>query len=194
MLDQPPQIILASTSPYRAQLLQRLGLAFERRAPEVDETPLQGESAAEYVQRLARAKALAMDVPGALVIGADQAAVLDGRILGKPGTPERAVEQLRAAAGRRVSFLTGICLHDGRSGVSRADVVAYHIRFRDLDEQTLRRYVERERPLDCAGSFKAEGLGITLFHRMKGDDPTALIGLPLIRLVDFLREAGLTVP
>ncbi|MBA1149195.1 septum formation protein Maf [Ectothiorhodospiraceae bacterium WFHF3C12] len=187
-------LILASTSPYRAELLTRLGLPFERRAPDIDESARPGEAPEAYVARLAREKAMAVCATRGLVIGSDQTAVLDGNMLGKPGDPQRAVKQLLAASGRRVSFLTGLCLHDTASGDSWLDVVPYHVVFRPITEAVAMRYVEREQPLDCAGSFKAEGLGIALFQRMEGDDPTALVGLPLIRLVDFLLAAGVEVP
>lgn len=192
-MTHPIPLILASGSPYRAALLERLGLPFEQCRPDVDESLQDGEAPEAYVARLAQSKANAVRRPDAVGIGSDQAAVLDGKVLGKPGTPERAVEQLLAASGRRVRFLTGLCVLDGRNGRTWTDVVTYDVVFRDFGVDAARRYVERDRPLDCAGSFKAEGLGIALFDRMDGSDPTALVGLPLIRLVDFLHQAGLRV-
>lgn len=192
-MTNPPPLILASGSPYRAALLERLGLPFEQCRPGADEGLRHGETPEAYVARLAQSKARAVRRPDAVVIGSDQAAVLDGKVLGKPGTPERAVEQLLAASGRRVHFLTGLCVLDDRDGRAWTDVVTYDVVFRDIGADAARRYVERDQPLDCAGSFKAEGLGIALFERMEGSDPTALVGLPLIRLVDFLRQAGLRV-
>lgn len=193
MTNQPP-LILSSGSPYRAALLERLGLPFEQSAPGIDESPRDEESPEAYVLRLAREKARAATRPGALLIGSDQVAVLDGRILGKPGSRERAEAQLLAASGRRIRFFTGLCLYDSRYQREWTDVVRYDVVFRRLDTTTVQRYVARDQPLDCAGSFKAEGLGIALFERMEGDDPTALVGLPLIRLVDFLQLAGIAIP
>lgn len=190
------QVILASGSPYRRQLLDRLGLPYSAQAPDVDETPSRDESPDAYVERLARekAEALAGEHPDALIIGSDQAAVIDGHILGKPRTKARAQAQLIRASGRTVEFLTGIALLDTRSGKLQSDVVPFRVHFRQLDPTAVDRYLEREQPYDCAGSFKAEGLGIVLFERMEGDDPTALIGLPLIRLTGMLQDAGLNLP
>lgn len=193
--DDVPQLILASGSPYRAELLSRLGLPFAQSSPDIDERPHEGESPRDYVRRLAAAKARAVSAPPpALVIGSDQAAVLDGRILGKPGSRANAISQLEAAAGRTVRFLTGLCLRDAASGRERTDVVVYSVTFRPLSRERIERYVDADMPFDCAGSFKAEALGITLFQHMAGDDPTALVGLPLIRLVDFLTDAGIRLP
>lgn len=190
------QVILASGSPYRRQLLDRLGLPYSAQAPDVDETPSRDESPDAYVERIARkkAEALAGEHPDALIIGSDQAAVIDGHILGKPRTKARAQAQLIRASGRTVEFLTGIALLDTRSGKLQSDVVPFRVHFRQLDPTAVDRYLEREQPYDCAGSFKAEGLGIVLFERMEGDDPTALIGLPLIRLTGMLQDAGLNLP
>lgn len=187
-------LVLASTSPYRQQLLERLGLPFRVQAPLVDEAPLPGEGPAELVARLALAKAgaVAATAPGALVIGSDQVAVLDGVVMGKPGGHEGARAQLERASGRTVEFLTGLALV--RGDWQRVAVVPFRVRFRELEGERIRRYLERERPYDCAGSFKSEGLGIALFRGMEGEDPTALVGLPLIRLVSLLEEAGVVVP
>ncbi|ROR32643.1 Maf family protein [Inmirania thermothiophila] len=191
------RIVLASTSPYRRELLARLGLPFATAAPGVDETPRAGEAPAALVARLAEAKARAVApaFPDALVIGSDQVAVLeDGTLLTKPGGHERARAQLAAASGRTVTFLTGLCLLDAATGAAQTDVVPFRVRFRTLDPERIERYLARERPYDCAGSFRSEGLGIALFRAMEGEDPTALVGLPLIRLVDFLAAAGVAVP
>ncbi|MFN3902457.1 Maf family protein [Rehaibacterium terrae] len=191
-----PKLILASTSPYRRELLGRLGLPFETARPEVDEAPQPGEPPAALARRLAAAKARAVAArhPEDWVIGSDQVADLDGRPLGKPGDHARAVAQLRAAAGREVRFHTGLCLLRGTD-----DEVQHHldltvVRFRPLDVDEIERYLRTERPYDCAGSFKCEGLGITLFEAIESRDPTALIGLPLIALAGMLRRAGFAVP
>jgi septum formation protein len=190
-----PPLLLASSSPYRRALLERLQLPFIWASPAIDESPLPGETAQALVARLAEAKARALlpQHPGHLIIGSDQVAVLEGRILGKPGNLDNARAQLRAASGRRVEFLTGLCLLDGRDGIARCRVAPFAVRFRQLGEAQIERYLERERPFDCAGSFKAEGLGIALFSALEGRDPNALIGLPLIALVDLLGEAGVGV-
>ncbi|MCU0935248.1 MAG: Maf family nucleotide pyrophosphatase [Gammaproteobacteria bacterium] len=189
------EIVLASTSPYRRELLVRLGLPFRVVSPSIDESARPGETPAALVRRLAeeKARAVAGAYPGALIVGSDQVAVLDGEVLGKPGTPERAVQQLGRASGRRVEFLTGLCLLDAGSGAAQVDVVPYAVVFRPLGAEQVRRYLEREQPYDAAGSFKSEGLGIALFERMEGEDPTALVGLPLIRLTEMLATAGVDV-
>ena len=190
------RLVLASTSPFRRALLERLGLPFEVAAPEVDESCRPGESPEALVLRLSEAKAhaVAASLADALVIGSDQVAVIDGEILGKPGGRERAIGQLVRASGRRVTFLTGLCLVDAASGRARAVCEPFHVRFRTLSPEQIARYVDRERPFNCAGSFKSEGYGITLFERLEGDDPTALIGLPLIRLVELLGRNGVELP
>ncbi|NCF10790.1 MAG: septum formation inhibitor Maf [Gammaproteobacteria bacterium] len=189
-------LVLASTSPYRRELLGRLGLPFTSARPDADESALPGESPEALVARLAESKArsVARHHPEALVIGSDQVAVLDGEIIGKPGTPERAREQLARTSGRSVRFLTGLCLLDTASGESQVLVEPFTVHFRELDAASIARYVAAEQPYDCAGSFKSEGLGITLFARLEGDDPNSLIGLPLIRLVDLLAESGIVLP
>ena len=190
------RLILASTSPFRRELLGRLGLPFEVAAPEVDETREQGESPRALVLRLsqAKARAVAASCADALVIGSDQAAVIGDEVLGKPGGREQAVAQLAYAAGRRVTFLTGLALVDAGSGRAHTVVEPFHVHFRALDPAQIARYVDREKPFNCAGSFKSEGYGITLFERLEGDDPTALIGLPLIRLVQLLGREGIALP
>lgn len=188
-----PPLILASTSPYRRALLERLGLSFSTAAPDVDERRHPGESPAELVRRLAEAKARAVaeNHPDTLIIGSDQVACLDDAILGKPGDRDTAIAQLEHASGRCVLFLTGLCVLDARSGQARTLVEPFRVHFRHLTHARIQGYLERERPYDCAGSFKSEGLGIALFERLEGDDPNALIGLPLIRLIPLLEAAGL---
>jgi len=189
------RLILASTSPFRRELLTRLGLPFETRAPDTDESRLPGEDAVALVARLAecKARAVAQHEPGALIIGSDQVAVLGEDILGKPGTHERAVAQLSRASGNTVIFQTGLCLLDSDSGRTQVATVPFQVAFRALQTHQIEAYLRREQPYQCAGSFKAEGLGIALFERLLGDDPNSLIGLPLIRLVNMLENEGVTV-
>lgn len=189
-------LVLASSSPYRKELLQRLQLPFVCQSPQIDETPLPGEDARTLVQRLAAAKAGALrrQFLQHLIIGSDQVAVLDGQLIGKPGSARAAVEQLKAASGRSVVFYTGLCLLDSASGERQVDCIPFTVHFRELTDGQIRRYVEREKPLDCAGSFKSEGLGISLFRATEGEDATSLVGLPLIRLCDMLNRAGVAVP
>jgi len=188
-------LILASTSRYRAALLGKLGLPFSTRAPEVDERPLPAESADSLVRRLAEAKARAVGATSgpALVIGSDQVAVCNGRILGKPGTEARAREQLNELSGREVCFLTGLFLLDTTTGDGQLAVDTTRVVFRQLSTTEIANYVAREQPVDCAGAFKSEGLGIALFEAIEGKDPNALIGLPLIDLCGMLRNAGVSV-
>lgn len=185
-------IVLASSSPYRRTLLARLGLQFSCVAPEIDERPLRDEAPHSTAGRLAQAKARSAGsrADDALVIGSDQVAVMDGRRLGKPGSREANVAQLLAASGRWVDFLTGVCLLNTSSDTCQLEVVEYSVEFRNLRRSEIECYVDREQPFDCAGGFKAEGLGIVLFRRMRGDDPSALIGLPLIRLSRMLEKEG----
>ncbi len=191
-----PRLILASTSAYRRALLERLGLPFDTARPDVDETPLSDETPQALAARLARAKADAVFDPGqpdTWVIGSDQVAELDEEPLGKPGSIARAEAQLRAMSGREVRFLTAVCLAGpGGRRLEALDVTTVH--FRPLSNGEIARYVDRERPLDCAGSFKSEGLGITLFEAIENRDPTALVGLPLIATARLLREAGFVAP
>lgn len=193
MAEAPPPLVLASTSPYRRELLARLGLPFGTDAPEVDETPLPGEAPEALVRRLSEAKArvVAARHPGAVVIGSDQVAVLDGEVIGKPGSFERARAQLRRASGRTVDFLTGLAVLDTRDGRLRLEVVPFRVVFRPLSGARIEAYLRRDEPYDCAGSFRSERLGVALFERMEGEDPTALMGLPLIRLVRMLEAVGL---
>lgn len=189
-------LLLASSSRYRRELLERLHLPFTTASPDIDESPLAGEGAEDLVRRLAGSKAgaLAASHPDHLIIGSDQVAVLDGYILGKPGSHERARNQLLAASGRRISFLTGLALLNSRTGQCRVDCIRFEVDFRELDEDRIERYLHAEQPYDCAGSFKAEGLGISLFRRTEGEDATSLVGLPLIRLVDMLLAEGVQIP
>ena len=190
------RLLLASSSPYRRELLSRLRLPFDCRAPEVDETPHPDESPEQLVRRLSREKALALAEthPDHLIIGSDQAAVLGDRIIGKPHTLERAREQLLSCSGKRLDFLTGLTLLDTRNGAEQVDCLRFSVHFRELSEAQIERYLIAEQPFDCAGSFKAEGLGISLFRATEGEDATSLIGLPLIRLVEMLNSAGIEVP
>jgi septum formation protein len=187
--------LLASTSPFRRELLARLQLPFQVVAPQADETPRQGEPPADLVARLAEFKAasVAAREAGALVIGSDQVAVLDTEILGKSGNHERAVAQLGRASGRTVSFFTGLCLLDSDSGRRQVEVALFRVRFRPLTLAQIENYLRREQPYQCAGSFKSEGLGIVLFERLEGEDPSSLIGLPLIRLIRMLEAEGIQV-
>ncbi|MBX3609112.1 MAG: septum formation inhibitor Maf [Hydrogenophaga sp.] len=189
-------LVLGSTSRYRRELLSRLGLPFEVAAPDVDETTLPAETPAALATRLAlaKARAVAQRHPEAIVIGSDQVADLDGVPLGKPGTHARAVEQLRRMRGRTVVFQTALAVACQATGFEAHDLAAVHVRFRDLSDAEIERYLLAEQPYDCAGSAKSEGLGIALLDRIDSDDPTALIGLPLIRTCRLLREAGLVLP
>ena len=184
--------MLASTSPYRRKLLERLRLPFDVVAPGVDETPLAGETPAALTLRLAiaKARAVAKDRPDALVIGSDQVAALDGEALSKPEVHERAVAQLRRMRGRRVQFLTALAVHCEATAKTVARTVPYVVEFRAFTDRQLEDYLRAEQPYDCAGSAKADGLGIALIRRMEGDDPNALIGLPLIALIELLAEHG----
>ena len=189
-------LILGSTSRYRCELLSRLQLPFKTVSPEVDETPLNTETPFELSLRLAKAKAQAVAQlhPGAIVIGSDQVPELDGQPLSKPGTHERATEQLRQMSGRQMNFHTGVCVVCSDSGFAEASVVTVQVRFRELNDAEIERYLRAEQPYDCAGSAKSEGLGIALLDAIVSDDPTALIGLPLIRTCQLLRAAGVVLP
>jgi septum formation protein len=187
-----PRLILASTSRYRRELLARLRLPFDVEAPDVDETPEGGERPEELAQRLAVAKARAVAArwPDAVVIGSDQVADLDGQCIGKPGTHERASAQLRAMSGRTVVFHTAVAVLRNATAYAGAAIVAVTVRFRDLTDAEIERYLRAEEPYDCAGSAKCETLGIALLEAIESDDPTALVGLPLIKTCDLLRHAG----
>lgn len=202
MTDTPneplPRLVLASSSVYRRALLDRLGLEFDWQAPSIDESALPGEEPGETTGRLARQKAqtVAAGNRGAIVIGSDQVAVRDGEALGKPGSAEQAFAQLKASSGRAVEFLTGVCVIDtrepGNEPYLHMDIT--RVAFRPLADEEIERYVATEQPLDCAGGFKVEGLGISLFERIDSRDPTGLVGLPLIWLSGVLRHLGLRVP
>ena len=190
------KLVLASTSAYRRELLSRFGLPFDIARPDIDESPLPGEAPRATAERLAigKAKAVANQFEDALIIGSDQVASLGELRFGKPGTVERAVAQLRSMSGRTVIFDTALAVLNTRSGQIQVDTVPTEVRFRPLSDGEIVRYVERERPLDCAGSAKSEGLGITLLDALSGDDPNALVGLPLIALARMLCNEGLTLP
>ena len=194
MNPQPLQLVLASTSTYRATLLDRLGISYTQQAPSVEESMLPNEEFAALASRLAREKAASVYAPDSLVIGSDQVAVLEQQRLHKPGTSERACTQLRASSGKTVQFFTGVALLNTVTGDVQSSVVQYRVKFRVLNDAEIRRYVTRDNPLDCAGSFKWERLGIALMTSLEGPDPTALEGLPLIALCKMLRNAGLEIP
>jgi len=196
MFAVAPTIVLASGSSYRRQLLERLGLPFQVDVPGIDETPGAGETAPETALRLAASKAQAVGMrhPGALVIGSDQVAVLDGEPLGKPGDHPRACAQLQRMSGREVDFHTAVYVLNTSTGTAGTRLVTAVVSFRELDEGTIASYLEREKPYDCAGSARVEALGITLVNAVHCPDPTALIGLPLIALTDLLRGQGVRLP
>jgi MAF protein len=189
-------LVLASSSPYRRELLSRLRLPFSSIAPQIDESRQANESAEALVRRLSQEKAHALSSshPHHLIIGSDQVAVLGTEILGKPRTFERACEQLRAASGNSVTFMTGLTVLNTATGLQQTDCVPFIVHFRPLSEAQITRYLEAEKPFDCAGSFKSEGLGISLFRSTEGSDSNSLIGLPLIRLVDMLLINGIDIP
>jgi septum formation protein len=189
------KLILASTSPYRRDLLSRLGVPFEVANPQTDEVPLPGETPEQLALRLSEAKARAVSdtFPDSLIIGSDQVATVDGQIFGKPGTHERAMAQLRALSGKTVNFFTGLCLFNSRTGESEVRGVPTLVTFRELGDDEIENYLRREPAYNCAGSAKSEGLGIALLSSMRGDDPNALVGLPLIALCDMLRKQGVAI-
>jgi len=186
------KLLLASGSAYRRELLQRLRIPFDYASPDIDETPISNESPQVYVTRLAQQKAaaLAMQYSSYWIIGSDQTCVLDNEICGKPGSEENAVAQLMACQGKQITFYTGLCLRSPE-GENYTLCEPFSVCFRKLTEDDIRRYVQLESPLDCAGSFKVEGLGITLFDKLEGRDGNSLIGLPMIGLVDLMHQAGL---
>ncbi|MBA4267402.1 MAG: septum formation inhibitor Maf [Comamonadaceae bacterium] len=200
MHEHPPRatapssrpLVLGSTSRYRRELLSRLQIPFEVVGPDVDETPMPGESPVDIALRLAVAKArdVAMRHPSAIVIGSDQVADLDGTPLGKPGTHEKATEQLRRMRGKTVIFQTALAVVCLETGFEQSELAQVSVRFRDLSDDEIEHYLLAEQPYDCAGSAKSEGLGIALLERIDNDDPTALIGLPLIRTCHLIRAAG----
>jgi len=189
------KLILASTSPFRKTILDKLGITFETASPEVDETALDYETPQELVERLAiaKAKAIADKVDDALVIGSDQVSVINGKIIGKPHTHENAVKQLKDASGQTVTFYTGLCLYNSATQQYQSEVVPFNVVFRNLTEQQIDSYLKKETPYNCAGSFKSEALGIVLFEKLQGEDPNTLMGLPLIRLVNMLERENFTI-
>ncbi|WP_353232009.1 Maf family protein [Pseudomonas helleri] len=189
-------LLLASSSVYRRDLLSRLRLPFTCSSPDIDESHRPGESALQLVQRLSleKAQTLAASHPAHLIIGSDQVAVLNGQIIGKPHTFDKARQQLLNASGASVSFLTGLTLLNSQTGHYQTDCVPFTVHMRHLNTEQIERYLHAEEPYDCAGSFKAEGLGVSLFQRTEGDDATSLVGLPLIRLVDMLLAQGVAIP
>lgn len=190
------QLVLASSSAYRRQLLERFGIPFEVARPDIDETELADETPQQTAERLALAKAhaVARRFPGALIIGSDQVAHMGQRRYGKPGSVARAIAQLSEMSGKTVIFHTALCLLNTVTGIAQQRAIPTEVRFRTLSVDEIERYVARELPLDCAGSAKAEGLGITLLDALSGDDPNALIGLPLIALAGMLRNEGIALP
>ena len=189
------QLILGSSSPFRAELLAKLGLPFNAISPDIDEQVLPEENASQLVLRLSKqkAQAIAVDNPNALIIGSDQVAVLEGGILGKPGNHNNAVGQLQAASGKTVQFLTGLALLNSKTGEMQSIVEPFEVSFKVLTFEQIDFYLKQETPYQCAGSFKSEGFGISLFSKLSGDDPNSLIGLPLIRLIHMLQEQGINV-
>lgn len=189
-------LILASSSPFRKSLLERLHLNFRCDAPDIDESQQLGESPESYVKRLSleKAQAVAVRHPDSLIIASDQCSVLNDVIYGKPIHHDVAIRQLQQSSGQRVSFMTGLCVMDGKSDQVLVDMIPYYVDFRALTLDEIERYLNIEKPYQCAGSFKSEGFGVTLFKGMEGEDPTALIGLPLIRLCEMLRQFGVKLP
>jgi len=194
----PPKLVLASTSPYRRELLGRLQIPFEAASPETDETALANESPVATAERLAEAKARAVAgrFPDALIIGSDQVAYVAGgsQRFGKPGTKDNAIVQLRSMSGKAVVFHTGLCLLNSATGRTHIRGIPTEVRFRELSDAEIQRYVAKEDALNCAGSARSEGLGIALLEYLRGDDPNALVGLPLIALADMLRAEGVELP
>ena len=191
----PPELILASSSPFRKELLQRLHIEFKTISPDIDETHKESESPTQYVKRLAleKAQAIAVTHPDSIVIGSDQCAYLDGIILGKPGNHQNAVQQLHNARNQEVVFYTGLCVVQSSTQFCEVDCIEFRVGFRDISDQQIEHYLNVEQPYNCAGSFKSEGYGVCLFSYLKGDDPSALMGLPLIRLITMLVQAGIKV-
>ena len=196
MTNTRPTLVLGSSSPFRKELLSRLMIPFETANPDINESPLGNETPIQLVERLAieKAQAVATQFPNALVIGSDQVALHPGdEIVGKPHTHERAVEQLKTASGQQIRLYTGLALINSDSGEIQSEVVPFTVHFKTLSEQTIESYLRKEEPYNCAGSVRSEGLGIALFERLEGDDPNALIGLPLIRLVAMLENANFSL-
>ncbi|MGJ0483200.1 MAG: Maf family protein [Methylomicrobium sp.] len=195
MMTTATQLVLASSSPYRRELLKKLGLTFATASPAIDEAPLPDETPMQTAMRLSlqKAAALASKFPQHLIIGSDQVAMLEDKPLTKPGSRENTIAQLAAASGKTVHFYTGVCVYDSRNGQHRVDCDHCAVTFRVLSREQMEHYVDLDEPFHCAGGFKAEGLGIALFERIEGDDPNALIGLPLIKLIRLLEAFGVQV-
>jgi len=195
-MNLPLPLVLGSSSPFRKELLARLRLPFETSSPDIDESRYAGESPEQLVERLSVEKAaeVAKTYPNHLVIGSDQVAVNEGEVLGKPGNFENAFEQLSSASGKVIQFHTGLTLLNSATGERQSEVIPFQVHFRTLSRERIERYLHAETPYNCAGSFKSEGLGITLFERLSGDDPSALMGLPLIRLTRMLEQQGAVFP
>jgi septum formation protein len=196
MLNPDTTLILASSSVFRKALLEKLDLPFSCDSPDIDESHKPGETPAQLVQRLAfeKARHVAGKYPGSLVIGSDQVACVDEQILGKPGNFENAMRQLQSASGKAVTFYTGLTLFNAVNGKAQTICDTFKVHFRTLSEAQISRYLKKEQPYNCAGSFKSEGYGISLFSKLEGDDPNALIGLPLIRLITMLENEGFSIP
>lgn len=190
-----PTLVLASTSPFRKALLEKLHLQFVTDSPDIDESRREGETSEQLVARLAseKAKAVAERHPNSLIIGSDQVAVNGEEILGKPGNHDNAMQQLRNASGKRITFYTGLCLYSSETKNEQTIVEPFHVHFRQLTDEQIDNYLKAEQPYNCAGSFKSEALGIALFEKLEGDDPNSLIGLPLIRLIQMLEQEDLSV-
>ncbi|MFV2058464.1 MAG: nucleoside triphosphate pyrophosphatase, partial [Thiohalomonadales bacterium] len=191
-----PNLVLASSSRYRQAILSKLRIEFQSISPDIDESAIDGELPEQLVSRLAEKKALAVaeQFPRHLIIGSDQVAIIGDQILTKPGSHAIATRQLKEASGKTVRFLTGLCLYNAVTQTRQTQCVPFHVHFRELSEQQIENYLHAEKPYDCAGSFKSEGYGICLFRKLQGDDPNSLIGLPLIALIDMLRNEGVAVP
>ncbi len=189
------KLILASTSPFRKAILDKLSINFETTSPETDETALENETPQQLVERLsiAKAKAVAGKYENALVIGSDQVSVIDGVIIGKPHNHKNAVKQLQNASGKTVTFYTGLCLYNSSTNKYQSEVVPFNVVFRTISDQQIENYLRKEEPYNCAGSFKSEALGIILFEKLEGEDPNTLMGLPLIRLVKMLEKEKFTI-
>jgi len=189
------KLVLGSTSPFRKEILAKLNLPFDCAKPNIDESPLDNESAIALVERLAieKAKAVACEFPDALIIGSDQVAICDGEILGKPHNFENAVKQLEKFSNKTVAFYTGLCVYDSGLDFTTALIEPFLVHFKTLSRAEIENYLHAEQPYNCAGSFKSEGLGICLFEKLEGNDPNTLIGLPLIKLVELLKQHGLDV-
>lgn len=189
------KLVLASTSPFRKAILDKLAIKFDTASPNTDESPLDGETPQNLVERLsiAKAKAVADKTSNSLVIGSDQVSVINGEIIGKPHTHENAVKQLQNASGKTVTFFTGLCLYNSETQQYQSEVALFNVVFRSLSDTQIENYLRKEEPYNCAGSFKSEALGIVLFEKLVGDDPNTLMGLPLIRLVKMLEQENFSI-